>query len=114
MPTIEVAEGSDGVAHTITIYQKGTTTGENISSYTTAYLIVTSPDFKTVHMTKTITITTAASGILTYTTATADTLPTIPLGERDLRLKAQVKVTGTNLKDITEIFDFIIINDISS
>src|SRR3990167_3635590 len=99
MTTIEVAEASDGVAHTITIYQKGTTTGENLSSYNAASLIVTSPDFKTVHMTKTITLTTAA----------ADTLPTIPLGERDLRLKAQVKVTGTNLKDITEIFDFIII-----
>src|SRR3990167_3043433 len=113
MPTIEVAEGSDGVAHTITIYQKGTTTGENLSSYNAAVMNVTSPDFKTVHDTISLTITTAASGILTYTTAAADTLPAIPL-ERDLRLKAQVKVTGTNLKDITEIFDFIIINDISS
>ena len=114
MPTIEVAEGSDGVAHVITIYQKGTTTGENLTSYTAAVMNVTSPDFKTVHDTISLTITTAASGILTYTTAAADTLPAIPLGERDLRLKAQVKVTGTNLKDITEIFDFIIINDISS
>ena len=111
---IEVAEASDGVAHTITIYQKGTSTGENLSSYTAATMYVTSKDFKILHLTKTITITTAASGILTYTTSSSDSLPTVPTGQKTLELKAQIKITGSSLKDITEVFDFIIVNDISA
>lgn len=114
MPTITVAEGSDGVAHTITIYKQGSSIGENLSSYTAATLYVTSKDFKTLYLTKTITITTAASGILTYTTAAADTLPSIPPGKKELELKAQIKITGTNLLDLSEIFDFVIINNISA
>jgi len=112
--TITIAEGSDGIAHTITIYKEGSSTGENLSSYTAATLYVTSKDFKQVYLTKTITITTAASGILTYTTAAADTLPTVPTGKKELELKAQIKITGTNLKELTFIEDFVIINDIGS
>lgn len=114
MATITVAEGSDGVAHTITIYKQGSSTGENLSSYSAATMYVTSMDFKTLYLTKTLTLTTAASGILTYTTAAADTLPTVAIGERDLHLKAQIKITGTSLVELTEIFDFIIVNNISS
>ena len=114
MATITIAEGSDGVAHTITIYKQGSSTGENISSYTTATMYVTSKDFKTLYLTKSITMTTPASGILTYTTAAADTLPAVPLGQKELELKAQIKLTGSNLLELTEVFDFIIINNISS
>ena len=114
MPTITVAEGSDGVAHTITIYKEGSSTGENLSSYTAATMYVTSKDFKTLYLTKTITMTTPASGILTYTTAAADALPAVPVGKKELELKAQIKITGSSLLELSEIFDFVIINNISA
>lgn len=113
MTTIIIGEGSDGVAHTITIFKQGSSTGENLSSYTTATMYVTSKDFKTLYLTKSITMTTPSSGILTYTTAAADALPTVPAGRKELELKAQLKITGTNLLELSEIFDFVIVNNIS-
>ena len=111
---IKVAEASNGVIHTITVYKEGSNTGEDLTGYTTAQLIVTDLSLTTVYATIALTITTPASGILTYTTSSSHTLPTVDAGKRQKECKAQLKITGTGLKDLGQIIDFIIINDISN
>ena len=110
---IKIAEGSNGVNHTITIYQDGSNTPEDLTGYTGATLTVTELDLETVLATITLAITTAESGLLTYTTSTSHGLPAVATGKRNKELKAQIKITGSGLKDITEIGDFIIVKDIS-
>jgi len=114
LTSIIISEGSDGVEYVFTIKQEGSNTAEDLSNYTTAVMYVTSTDLKTLHDTITLAITTPASGILTYTTDPTDTLPSVSAGTKKLRLKAQIKITGTGLIALTELLDFLIINDISS
>ncbi len=40
MTEIRVIEGSDGVAHVITVFQKGSATAEDLSAYSTATMVV--------------------------------------------------------------------------
>lgn len=111
---IRIAEGSNGVIHTITVYTKGTNNAVDLTGYTTASLIVTDKSFSTVYATISLTIVTPASGLLRYTTSSSHTLPSVSAGQRELELKAQLKISGSGLFDLGYIEDFVIENDISS
>lgn len=111
---IRVAEASDGINHLIIITQEGLSTPENLTGYTSAIMTITELDRITVVATITLAITDAVNGQITYTTSIAHSLPTVTAGEIELQKKAQIKITGTNLKDITKLIDFYIDNDISN
>lgn len=114
MADIEVAESSDGVIHRFTIYQKDSNVAENLTGYTTATMTIKSLDLTSTIATLTISITDAANGIITYTTSVSHALPAITIPDLYKDYTAIIKITGSSLKDITNIFSFRINNDLTA
>ena len=112
MTEIRVVEGSDGVAHTITVFQEDSSSAEDISAFTTAVMNVRSLNLQTTIASITLTNTDLANGILTYTTDTTDGF-SVAAGKSEERYKAQIKLTGAGLLETTHIFDFVVQNDIA-
>ncbi len=111
MTEIRVVEGSDGVVHTITVFQEGTSTAENLSSFTTSTMVVKSLNRQTTIATITLANTDLTNGIVTYTT-NADGF-VVPAGKTEERYKAQIVFTGVGLKEGTQEFDFVVMNDLA-
>jgi hypothetical protein len=116
MTEIVIADGSDGQTLTLTVKRRGNgTTAEDLTGYTGAVMAITSENLEIVYAGAiSLAITDAANGVLTWTTDPAtDNIPALPTGKRFIRLKGQVTLTGSGLKDRTEIIDIRVENDIS-
>ena len=111
MTEIRVVEGSDGVAHTITIFQENSSTAENLTTYTTATMVVKSLNRQTTIATITLATTDLANGVVTYTSDNDGF--TVPAGQTEVRYKAQIVFTAAGNKDAVFEFDFVVENDLT-
>lgn len=112
MTELRVVEGSDGIDHVFTIKQRGSNSAEDLSSFSTATMIVKSRDLQDTIATITLTNTDLTNGILTYTTDTTDGFPAVTNGT-EKKYKAQIIFTGSGFKDATDLFDFVVFNNIT-
>ena len=108
---IRVIEGSDGVVHTITIFQEDSSSAENLSSFSTVTMVVKSLDRQTTIATIVLANTDLANGIVTYTTDNDGFI--VPAGNTQIKYKAQIVFTAAGLKDATQEFDFVVENDLA-
>jgi len=108
---IRVVEGSDGIDHTITVFQEGSTSAEDLSGFGTVTMVVKSLNRQTTIATIVLTNTDLANGIITYTTN--DDGFVVPAGNTQIRYKAQIVFSGAGLKDATQEFDFVVENDLA-
>ena len=108
---LRVLEGSDGIDHTITVFQEGSSSAEDLSGFSTVTMIVKSMDRQTTIATIVLTNTDLVNGIVTYTT-NLDGF-TVPAGNTEIRYKAQIIFTAVGLKDATQEFDFVVENDLT-
>ena len=77
-------------------------------------MIIKSYDLTTTIATISLSITDPTNGVITYTTSVSHSLPSVNNPDLYKDYFAIIKITGTNLKDITNIFTFRILNDITS
>ena len=114
MTEVKVIEGADGLNYDWTLKQRGNTSGEDLSSFSTVVMYVLSSNLATLHDTITLTIQDSSNGVVRYSPDPTDTLPTVNAEDEELRLKAQIKLTASGVLDSTEIFDFVLVNDLAS
>jgi len=108
---IRVVEGSDGIDHTITVFQEGSSSAEDLSGFANVVMVVKSLNRQTTIATISLATTDLANGIVTYTTN--DDGFVVPAGNTQIRYKAQIVFTGAGLKDATQEFDFVVENDLA-
>ena len=111
MTEIRVVEGSDGIVHTITVFQRDSSSAEDLSAFTTVTMIVKSLNRQTTIATIVLTNTDLVNGVVTYTTD-ADGF-VVPAGKTEERYKAQIIFTAAGFKDATQEFDFVVENDLT-
>jgi len=102
MVEIEVSEGSDNQVYNFVVKQRGVSTAEDLTNYTSVIMTLVSKDLKTNHGDITLAFGTKANGEITYTTDTADPYPAIPIRKKVVDLLGKIKITGTGLKELTE------------
>lgn len=118
MTAIEINESTDGEIYTFTLKNEDTKAAIDLTNYTAVTMTIVSKAGTTKHGTISFAdpgmqFGTKASGIITYTTDTADPYPTIPAGVKELNLLGQIKITGTGLAAVSKDIEIKVVKDYS-
>ncbi len=114
MTSVDIFENSDGELYLFTIYQKGNTTAEDLSSYTAVSMELVTPNLLTNYGTISMSFNDKPNGVVAYTTDTLDPFPAIPSGSESINLLGQIIITGSGLKTLTFFIDIKYHRDLST